>query len=74
VKALWRSWWAFTLRVSDWGVWVLVMGLLVLAGLVLFAGAYRLAGGGPLFDDEGQKLTPQTVAPAVTFEAEEAHP
>jgi hypothetical protein len=71
MKALWRSWWDWTARVSDWGVWVLIMGLLVLAALILFAGAYRLGGGGELFGtDQEQKVTVQTVAPAVTFEPE----
>lgn len=75
MRALWGRWWAFTGRVSDWGVWVLIMGLLLLTAVVLFAGAYRLAGGGELFgDDEGQKLTPATVAPAVTYQAEEVDP
>jgi hypothetical protein len=62
-------------RHADWGVWLTIAVCLTITALSLAAVGWRLMGNGPIFPmGDGGKFTPATVAPAVTYQAEEVEP
>lgn len=74
-------WWRWAGRVGDWGFVLTIALCLLIIGASFAAVGWRLAGHGPIFpigdrqEQPGdQRVTDQTVAPAVTYQAEEVDP